>query len=151
MQPYPTLAAIDLGSNSFHLQVGRVEGEQLFYLDAIKESVRLAGGLNANKKLDAASQRRALNCLARFAERLRGMPAGAVRAVGTSALRVARNAPEFLEKARAALGFEIEIVAGREEARLIYLGVSHSLPLIPVWYGTGKAHRLNWRAQYHRR
>ncbi len=131
MQPYPTLAALDLGSNSFHLQVGRVEGEQLFYLDAIKESVRLAGGLNANKKLDAASQRRALNCLARFAERLRGMPAGAVRAVGTSALRVARNAPEFLEKARAALGFEIEIVAGREEARLIYLGVSHSLPLIP--------------------
>jgi len=131
MQTYSTLAAIDLGSNSFHLQVGRVEGEQLFYLDAIKESVRLAGGLNANKCLDGASQRRALNCLARFGERLRGMPAGAVRAVGTSALRVARNAPEFLEKARAALGFEIEIVAGREEARLIYLGVSHSLPLNP--------------------
>ncbi|MDD5390662.1 MAG: Ppx/GppA phosphatase family protein [Gallionellaceae bacterium] len=129
MQTYPTLAAIDLGSNSFHLQVGRVEGEQLFYLDAIKESVRLAGGLNANKRLDGASQRRALNCLARFGERLQGMPAGAVRAVGTSALRVAKNAPEFLEKARAALGFEIEIVAGREEARLIYLGVSHSLPL----------------------
>lgn len=131
MQSYPTLAAIDLGSNSFHLQVGRVEGEQLFYLDAIKESVRLAGGLNANKRLDGASQRRALNCLARFGERLQGMPAGAVRAVGTSALRVARNAPEFLEKARAALGFDIEIVAGREEARLIYLGVSHSLPLNP--------------------
>lgn len=131
MQSYPTLAAIDLGSNSFHLQVGRVEGEQLFYMDAIKESVRLAGGLNANKRLDGASQRRALNCLARFGERLQGMPAGAVRAVGTSALRVAKNAPEFLEKARAALGFEIEIVAGREEARLIYLGVSHSLPLNP--------------------
>lgn len=129
MPRYPTLAAIDLGSNSFHLQVGRVEGEQLFYLDAIKESVRLAGGLNANKRLDGASQRRALNCLARFGERLRGMPPEAVRAVGTSALRVAKNAPEFLEKARAALGFEIEIVAGREEARLIYLGVSHSLPL----------------------
>jgi len=131
MQTYPTLAAIDLGSNSFHLQVGRVEGDQLFYLDAIKEPVRLAGGLNANKRLDGASQRRALNCLARFGERLQGMPAGAVRAVGTSALRVAKNAPEFLDKARAALGFEIEIVAGREEARLIYLGVSHSLPLDP--------------------
>ncbi len=131
MPSYPTLAAIDLGSNSFHLQVGRVEGDQLFYLDAIKESVRLAGGLTAAKRLDAASQRRALSCLARFGERLRGMPAGAVRAVGTSALRVAKNAPEFLEKARAALGFEIEIVAGREEARLIYLGVSHSLPLHP--------------------
>jgi exopolyphosphatase/guanosine-5'-triphosphate,3'-diphosphate pyrophosphatase len=129
MQEYPTLAAVDLGSNSFHLQVGRVEGEQLFYLDAIKESVRLASGLNENKRLDGASQRRALNCLSRFGERLQGMPPGAVRAVGTSALRVARNSPEFLDKARAALGFDIEIVAGREEARLIYLGVSHSLPL----------------------
>ncbi len=129
MQEYETLAAIDLGSNSFHLQVGRVEGEQLFYLDAIKEPVRLAAGLTASKHLDAVSQKRALTCLSRFGERLQGMPAGAVRAVGTSALRVAKNAPEFLDKARAALGFEIEIVAGREEARLIYLGVSHSLPL----------------------
>ena len=129
MQEYPTLAAVDLGSNSFHLQVGRVEGEQLFYLDAIKESVRLASGLTANKRLDGPSQRRALNCLSRFGERLQGMPAGAVRAVGTSALRVAKNSAEFLDKARDALGFDIEIVAGREEARLIYLGVSHSLPL----------------------
>lgn len=129
MQEYPTLAAVDLGSNSFHLQVARVEGEQLFYLDAHKESVRLAGGLTEDKRLDAAAQKRALACLARFGERLKGMPAGAVRAVGTSALRVAKNAPEFLEKARAALGFDIEIVAGREEARLIYLGVAHSLPL----------------------
>ena len=129
MQEYPTLAAVDLGSNSFHLQVARVEGEQLFYLDAIKESIRLASGLTANKRLDGASQRRALNCLSRFGERLRDMPPGAVRAVGTSALRVAKNAPEFLAKARDALGFDIEIVAGREEARLIYLGVAHSLPL----------------------
>jgi exopolyphosphatase/guanosine-5'-triphosphate,3'-diphosphate pyrophosphatase len=126
---YPTLAAIDLGSNSFHLQVGRVDGEQLYYLDSHKESVRLAGGLTAAKNLDAASQKRALDCLSRFGERLKGMPPGAVRAVGTSALRVARNAPAFLEKAKAALGFDIDIVAGREEARLIYLGVSHSLPL----------------------
>jgi len=129
MQEYETLAAIDLGSNSFHLQVGRVEGDQLFYLDSIKEPVRLASGLTVNKQLDAASQRRALNFLARIGERLQGMPAGAVRAVGTSALRVAKNSPAFLVKAQAALGFEIEIVAGREEARLIYLGVSHSLPL----------------------
>lgn len=129
MQEYPTLAAIDMGSNSFHLQVGRVEGEQLYYLDSLKESVRLAGGLTAEKMLDDASQQRALDCLSRFGERLKGMPAGAVRAVGTSALRVAKNAPEFLDKARQALGFEIEIVAGREEARLIYLGVAHSLPL----------------------
>ncbi len=128
MQEYPTLAAIDLGSNSFHLQVARVDGAQLYYLDSHKEAVRLAGGLTEDKRLDAASQVRALNCLAKFGERLKGMPPGAVRAVGTSALRVAKNAPEFLVRAREALGFEIEIVAGREEARLIYLGVSHSLP-----------------------
>ena len=130
MQQHSTLAAVDLGSNSFHLQVGRVEGEQLFYLDSLKEPVRLAGGLNDNKRLDAASQRRALHCLSRFGERLKGMPPGAVRAVGTSALRVAKNSAEFLDKARTALGFDIEIVAGREEARLIYLGVSRSLPLV---------------------
>ncbi|TCJ18399.1 exopolyphosphatase [Parasulfuritortus cantonensis] len=129
MQEYPTLAAIDLGSNSFHLQVGRVDGDQLFYLDAHKESVRLAGGLSDDKLLDAASQERALACLARFGERLKGMPEGAVRAVGTSALRVAKNAPAFIERAKATLGFDIDVVAGREEARLIYLGVSHSLPM----------------------
>ncbi len=129
MQEYPTLAAIDLGSNSFHLQVARVDGEQLFYLDAHKESVRLAGGLTADKMLDEASQKRGLACLSRFGERLQGMPPGAVRAVGTSTLRVAKNAQTFLEKARHELGFGIEIVAGREEARLIYLGVAHSLPL----------------------
>ncbi len=121
------LAAIDLGSNSFHLQVGRVEGEQLYYLDAHKESVRLAGGLTPSGMLDAASQRRALDCLARMGERLRGMPPESVRVVGTNTLRVARNAEDFLVRARAALGFDIEVVAGREEARLIYLGVSHSL------------------------
>ncbi|MCS6787245.1 MAG: exopolyphosphatase [Thiobacillaceae bacterium] len=129
MQAHPTLAAVDLGSNSFHLQVARVEGEQLFYLDAHKEPVRLAAGLTADKRLDEASQARALACLARFGERLKGMPAGAVRAVGTSALRVAKNAGEFMTRARAALGFDIEVVSGREEARLIYLGVAHSLPL----------------------
>lgn len=128
MQEYSTLAAIDLGSNSFHLQVARVDGEQLFYLDSHKESVRLAGGLTADKLLDQAAQDRALACLSRFGERLKGMPAGAVRAVGTSALRQAKNAAGFIERAREALGFDIDIVAGREEARLIYLGVSHSLP-----------------------
>ncbi len=129
MQDYPSLAAVDLGSYSFLLLVGRVDGEQLFYLDAIKDPVRLAGGLTAAKQLDAASQRRALDCLSRFGERLKGMPPGAVRAVGTSALRVAKNAAAFMDRARAALGFEIEVVSGREEARLIYLGVAHSLPL----------------------
>lgn len=125
---YQTLAAVDLGSNSFKLQVARVQGEQLYLLDALKEPVRLAAGLDRKKRLDQESQNRALECLKRFGERLRGLPAEAVRCVGTSALRVAKNAPEFLTQAEQALGFPIEIIAGREEARLIYLGVVHSLP-----------------------
>ena len=125
---YQTLAAVDLGSNSFKLQVARVQGEQLYLLDALKEPVRLAAGLDKKKRLDMDSQTRALDCLRRFSERLRGLPEGAVRCVGTSALRVAKNAPEFLDQAEQALGFPIEIIAGREEARLIYLGVVHSLP-----------------------
>lgn len=125
---YQTLAAVDLGSNSFKLQVARVQGGQLYWLDALKEPVRLAAGLDKNKKLTAESQQKALECLQRFNERLRGLPNDAVRCVGTSALRVAKNAPAFIEEAEAALGFPIEIIAGREEARLIYLGVIHSLP-----------------------
>lgn len=125
---YQTLAAVDLGSNSFKLQVARVQGEQLYLLDGFKEAVRLAAGLDRNKRLDEDSQQRALECLRRFNERLRGLPEGAVRCVGTSALRVAKNASRFLEQAEQALGFPIEIIAGREEARLIYLGVIHSLP-----------------------
>lgn len=128
---YQTLAAVDLGSNSFKLQVARVQGEQLYLLDALKEPVRLAGGLDKNKRLDADSQQRALDCLKRFNERLRELPEEAVRCVGTSALRVARNAEKFLEQAEQALGFPIEIIAGREEARLTYLGVIHSLPAFP--------------------
>ena len=125
---YQTLAAVDLGSNSFKLQVARVQGEQLYLLDGLKEPVRLAAGLDKNKRLDSDSQQRALDCLRRFNERLRGFPEDAVRCVGTSALRVAKNAEQFIEQAEAALGFPIEIIAGREEARLIYLGVTRSLP-----------------------
>jgi exopolyphosphatase/guanosine-5'-triphosphate,3'-diphosphate pyrophosphatase len=121
------IAAIDLGSNSFRLQVGRVVGNQIYPLDSLKESVRLAAGLTAEKFLDGPSQLRALEALARFGERLRGFDADAVRAVATNTLRVAKNAPEFLPQAEAALGFPIEVIAGREEARLIYLGVAHSL------------------------
>ncbi|HZP87995.1 MAG TPA: exopolyphosphatase [Burkholderiales bacterium] len=124
-----TLAAVDLGSNSFRLQVARVVDHQIYPLDALREPVRLAAGLTADKRLDEASQRRALQALQRFGERLRGLPPEAVRAVGTNALRVAKNAREFLVRAEAALGFPIEVVAGREEARLIYLGVAHSLPV----------------------
>ncbi len=124
---YELVAAVDLGSNSFRLQVGRVVDDQIYPLDSLKEPVRLAAGLTAQKILDGPSQLRALEALARFGERLRGFDAGAVRAVATNALRVAKNAPQFLAQAEAALGFPIEIIAGREEARLIYLGVAHSL------------------------
>lgn len=128
MLEYSTLAAVDLGSNSFHLQVARVVGKQLYPLDSLKEMVRLAAGLTRDRKLDEACQARALDCLKRFSERLRGFPAHAVRVVGTNSLRVAKNAADFLVKAEAVLGFPIEIIAGHEEARLIYLGVAHSLP-----------------------
>ena len=128
MPEYTTLAAVDLGSNSFHCQVARVVGDQLYPLDALREPVRLGAGLSTDKRLDEATQERALACLKRFGERLRDLDRRAVRAIGTNTLRVAKNAAGFLRRAQAALGFPIEVVAGREEARLIYLGVSHSLP-----------------------
>ena len=125
---YELIAAVDLGSNSFRLQVGRVIDDQIYPLDSLKEPVRLAAGLTNQKILDGPSQLRAIEALRRFGERLRGFDPGAVRAVATNALRVAKNAPQFLSQAEAALGFPIEIIAGREEARLIYLGVAHTLP-----------------------
>lgn len=121
------IAAVDLGSNSFRLQVGRVVGNQIYPLDSLKETVRLAAGLTTEKLLDAPSQARALEALARFGERLRAFPADSVRAVATNTLRVAKDAPQFLAQAEAALGVPIEVIGGREEARLIYLGVAHSL------------------------
>lgn len=125
------LAAVDLGSNSFHLQIGRVVGDQIYLLDSLREAVRLGAGMTRDRRIDRATQLRALEALGRFGERLRGFPRGAVRAVGTNALRVAKNADTFLAEARSALGFPIEVVFGREEARLIYLGVAHSLPPSP--------------------
>jgi exopolyphosphatase/guanosine-5'-triphosphate,3'-diphosphate pyrophosphatase len=129
MARHDTLAAVDLGSNSFHLQIGRVVDGQIYPLDAVREVVRLGAGLGAEKRMDRASQAKALEALAKFAERLRGFPRQAVRAVGTNALRVAKNAPQFLREARGVLGFPIEVISGREEARLIYLGVAHSMPV----------------------
>src|SRR3954462_6944940 len=128
MARHDTLAAVDLGSNSFHLQIGRVVERQIYPLDAVREVVRLGAGLTADKRIDRATQARALESLAKMAERLRGFPRKAVRAVGTNALRVAKNAPQFLREARHVLGFPIEVISGREEARLIYLGVAHAMP-----------------------
>ena len=126
---HTTLAAADLGSNSFHLAIGRVVDDQIYPLDSIKETVRLATGLTPDKHLDEKAQERALATLRRFSERLAGMPREAVRVVGTNALRVAKNSGAFLRRAEQTLGFPIEVIPGREEARLIYLGVVHSLPL----------------------
>lgn len=132
--PVPELlAAVDLGSNSFRLLIGRVvktpAGTQVHPLDSLKETVRLASGLTRDKTLDADSQQRALIVLERFGDRLRGFAPHTVRAVATNTLRVAKNAPEFLERAEALLGFPIEVIAGREEARLIYTGVANTAPL----------------------
>src|SRR5512132_1917190 len=129
MPEFSTLAAVDLGSNSFHCQVARVVGDQVYPLDSLREPVRLGAGLTKDKRIDEETQERALACLKRFGERLRDFDKHAVRAIGTNTLRVAKNAGAFLKKAEAALGFPIEVVAGREEARLIYVSVAHSLPM----------------------
>ncbi|MDR0634591.1 MAG: Ppx/GppA family phosphatase, partial [Azoarcus sp.] len=102
--------------------------DQIYALDGLKESVRLAAGLSADKWLDADAQERGLVALSQFHERLAGFSPEAVRAVATNTLRVAKNATSFLAKAEEALGFPIEVIAGREEARLIYVGVAHTLP-----------------------
>jgi exopolyphosphatase / guanosine-5'-triphosphate,3'-diphosphate pyrophosphatase len=122
------LAAVDLGSNSCRLEIGRIESGQLMRVDYIKEMVRLGGGLDREQVLSEQAMQRALECLARFAERLRGFARAQVRAVATQTLREAKNRDDFLKRATKALGFPIEVIAGREEARLIYSGVSHLLP-----------------------
>ena len=125
---YEQIAAVDLGSNSFRLEVGRVVDDQIYPLDSLKEPVRLASGLSPEKILNDEAQQRGLETLSRFGERLRGFQPDAVRAVATNTLRVAKNAKVFMHKAEAALGFPIEVIGGREEARLIYIGVAHAMP-----------------------
>ncbi len=122
------VAAIDLGSNSFHMIVARMERGQLHVVDKMRERVRLGSGLDDRHRISAVAQARALACLERFGERVRDMPSAHVRAVGTNTLRKAKNGPSFLERAHRALGHPIEVIAGREEARLIYLGVIQTMP-----------------------
>ncbi len=122
------IAAVDLGSNSFHMVVARYSHGQLVIIDRLREMVRLASGVGDDGRLDKEVGARALACLQRFGQRLRDMHAHNVRVVGTNALRIARRKQAFLERAREALGFPIEIVSGIEEARLIYSGVVHNLP-----------------------
>ena len=121
------VAAIDLGSNSFHMIVARLANGQVQVLDRLREMVQLAAGLDSRNRLSAESQQRALDCLARFGQRLRQIPAEQLRIVGTNTLRQARNSAEFVARAEQVLGHKVEIVRGQEEARLIYLGVAHSV------------------------
>lgn len=121
------LAAIDLGSNSFHLLVAHYRGDRLQVVARRGEKVQLAAGLDADGLLEEAAMQRALDCLARFAPFIADIPQGQLRVVGTNALRDARNSQELIGRAEALLGHRIEIIGGREEARLIYLGAAHSL------------------------
>lgn len=122
------LATIDLGSNSFHMIVVQVdEHGQISVLDRLRESVRLGGGLDSKGNLSEESRQRALDCLQRFGDRLKGFHENDVAAVGTNTLRRAKNSRNFLHRAEKALGFPIAVISGQEEARLIYLGVAHSL------------------------
>ena len=122
------LAAIDMGSNSFRLEIGQLVGERYRRIDYLKETVRLGAGLDARGLLTDEASTRGLACLARFAQRLKGFDAPQVRAVATQTLREARNRDEFLARAQAVLGFPIEVISGREEARLIYAGVARLQP-----------------------
>lgn len=121
------LAAIDLGSNSFHLLVANYQNERLQVVARLGEKVQLAAGLDEDGKLNEAAMQRALDCLSRFAPFLSDIESANLRIVGTNALRDAQNSQAFIERAETQLGHAIEIIAGREEARLIYLGAAHAL------------------------
>lgn len=128
MQNGTLLAAVDLGSNSFRLEIGRYDSGHIERVEYLKETVRQGSGLDENKNLSLVAMERGWECLARFAERLHGFKKHQVRAVATQTLREARNRDDFLRRAEEVLGFGIEVVSGHEEARLIYQGVSHLLP-----------------------
>ncbi len=120
------IAAIDLGSNSFHMIVAQQLQGELRTVEKRGEKVQLAAGLNERGYLSEEAMQRGLECLKGFAKHLKGFKPEAVTILATNALRVARNRSEFIGRAEDILGFQIEVIAGREEARLIYLGVSHT-------------------------
>ena len=129
IEPLPeNIAAVDLGSNSFHMLVARTKGGEPVLVDRMREMVQLASGLDARDRLSPESRDRAIECLRRFGQRLRHMDPSEVRAVGTNTLRAAADAGEFLADAERALGHSIETISGIEEARLIFLGVTRTLP-----------------------
>lgn len=128
MQNGTRLAVVDLGSNSYRMEIGQVDHGQIRRTEYIKDTVRQGNGLDADRNLTPEAMQRGWDALARFGERLAGFKRSQVRAVATQTLREARNRDEFLLRARTILGFGIDVITGREEARLIYQGVAHSLP-----------------------
>ena len=128
MQNGTLLAAVDLGSNSFRLEIGRLDHGRIHRIEYLKETVRQGNGLDADRNLSEPAMQRGWDCLARFGERLAGFKKEQVRAVATQTLREANNREEFLKRGQKTLGFPIDVIAGREEARLIYQGVAHLLP-----------------------
>jgi len=131
MQKIKRLAAVDLGSNSFRLEIGRIEHGQFYRSEYLKETVRQGNGLDDDRNLTIAAMQRGWDCLARFGERLAGFDEAEVRAVATQTLREARNRDTFLAIGTQKLGFPIDVISGREEARLIYQGVAQALPRVP--------------------
>lgn len=128
VEDYPLIAAIDLGSNSFHMVLAKPLGTEIRILDRIGEKVQLGAGINDQLLLDDAAMQRGFDCLRRFAQLITDLPPAAVRVVATSTLRTARNRQVFIDQAQKILGHRIDVISGREEARLIFLGISHSLP-----------------------
>ncbi|MEG0922518.1 MAG: Ppx/GppA phosphatase family protein [Comamonas sp.] len=122
------LAAVDLGSNSFRLEIGRYAAGHIERVQYFKEMVRQGAGLDEHGFLTDEAMQRGWDCLARFAERLQGFPAAHVRAVATQTLREAKNREAFIHRANQILGYPISVISGPEEARLIYQGAAHSLP-----------------------
>jgi exopolyphosphatase/guanosine-5'-triphosphate,3'-diphosphate pyrophosphatase len=131
MQNGTRLAAVDLGSNSYRLEIGRLDNGLIRPTEYLKETVRQGNGLDQDRNLTPQAMQRGWDCLARFGERLAGFKKNQVRAVATQTLREARNRDEFLTRAHELLGFPIDVIAGREEARLIYQGVARLLPQSP--------------------
>ena len=123
-----TYAAVDLGSNSLHMEIARVVQNEIHVVDRLREHIRLADGLTKNKTLTNKALNSAFETLEKFGERIRDIPTKQVRAVGTNTLRQVRKPKPVLKKAAESLGHNIEVISGQEEARLIYLGVSHTLP-----------------------
>ncbi len=128
LQQNPVFAAIDLGSNSFHMMIAEPEGDSIRKIDSLRMPTRLGAGLDKNKRLTPETEKLALEAMAQYAERLRDVPRKNIRIVGTNTLRRARNREHFMRESARLMGKPIEIISGREEARLIYSAVSHTFP-----------------------